>query len=74
MKVVRMLSAYLFLVLNFALITISSSNMSSLCVYHSYHARQQSAVNEATNRVPRSEPRCRARPETMVSMWVANDE
>ncbi|KAH9971109.1 hypothetical protein BGW80DRAFT_1323879, partial [Lactifluus volemus] len=62
-------AAYLFLVLNFALITTSSINMSSLCVHHSYHARQQSTVNEATNRVPRSEPRCRARPETMVNMW-----
>ncbi|KAH9971097.1 hypothetical protein BGW80DRAFT_508808 [Lactifluus volemus] len=60
--------AYLFLVLNFALITTSSIYMSSLGVHHSYHARQQSAVNEVTNRVSRSEHRCRARPETTVSM------
>ncbi|KAH9971093.1 hypothetical protein BGW80DRAFT_1323556 [Lactifluus volemus] len=65
--------AYLFLVLNFALITISSVYMSSLGVHHSSHARKQSAVNKATNRVPRSELRCCARAETMVSMWVAND-
>jgi hypothetical protein len=62
-----------FLVLNFTLITTPSIYVSSLCVHHSSHARQQSAVNEVTNRVPRSEPRCRARPDTMVSRWAANE-
>jgi hypothetical protein len=66
-------AAYLFLVLIFTLITTSSIYMSSLCVHQSSHARQQSAVNEATNRVPRSESRCHARPETMASRWVANE-
>ncbi|KAH9971086.1 hypothetical protein BGW80DRAFT_1207766, partial [Lactifluus volemus] len=42
-----------------------------LRVPHSSHARRQSAVNEVT--VPRSELRCRARPETIASRWGAND-